>query len=481
MNKTIVRSLLFALAGAFALNLRAEPAWTTTDVEPASWTALSGNLIDGLAGTRNGSVSTGYGTNSMVVLTDGVVPTVDGNESRVAFQNGSSVEWSFTTPKTLEQIRVSGCYLGGSTYTRISISAVSVKLSGSDTWTALDGSSFLDNSGRNQNVVICASLADSDTGHLAQGVTGLKVAFGANVPLASYIVEIEAVGFSEATGPVLGALDVAPAKTKATVSGLVADVGTDATACDVYLALDGGAATKIAEGVTGSFTHQIQGLTAGTTYAYELSVSNNAPTAKGTVRSGTFTTLAADAKTTAWTTSDVAPGDWRALADNLLARKTGTISGVVATSYSTNNPNLLTDGSVPTTGGNEYRVGFQNNASIEWTFDDPVALDCLRISACYLDGASYTRLAVSAVSVKRTGQDAWEALDAEALSDIGGRNQNVVLCATLSDAETEHLAQGVVGLKLAFGNVGALASYCAEIEAVGHAEQKPGKMVIVVH
>ena len=480
MSKTILRSLLFALAGVFASDLRAAPAWTTADVEPASWTALSGNLIAGLTGTKTGTISTGYGTDSMAVLTDGVVPTVDGNESRVAFQNTGAVEWSFTTPKTLEQVRVSGCYLGGSTYTRISISAVYVKLFGSDTWTALDGSSFLDNSGRSQNVVVCASLADPGTGYLAQGVAGLKVAFGANVPLASYIVEIEAVGSAEATGPVLGSFDIAPAKTKATVSGSIVDVGTDATACDVYLALDGGAATKIAEDVTGSFEYRLQGLTAGTEYAYELSVSNNAATAKGTVRTGTFTTLAADAQTMSWTTSDVAPGDWTALSGNLLAGKTGTIVGAVATGYSTNDPDLLTDGSVPTTGGNEYRVGLQNNASIEWTFDEPETLEQIRVSACYLDGSLYTRLAIGVVYVKRAGSDAWDALGAEALSDIGGRNQNVILCASLSDSETEYLSQGVVGLKIAFGNVGALASYCVEIEAVGQAEPKKGKMVIFV-
>ncbi len=480
MNKTIMRRLLLALAGACALDLRAAPAWTTTDVEPASWTALSGNLIVHLTGTKSGTISTGYGTTDMGVLTDGVVPTVNGNESRVAFQNTGAVEWSFTTPKTLEQVRVSGCYLGGSTYTRISISAVYVKLFGSDTWTELDGSSFLDNSGRSQNVVVCASLADPGTGYLAQGVAGLKVAFGANVPLASYIVEIEAVGSAEATGPVLGSFDIAPAKTKATVSGSIVDVGTDATACDVYLALDGGAATKIAEDVTGSFEYRLQGLTAGTEYAYELSVSNNAATAKGTVRTGTFTTLAADAQTMSWTTSDVAPGDWTALSGNLLAGKTGTIVGAVATGYSTNDPDLLTDGSVPTTGGNEYRVGLQNNASIEWTFDEPETLEQIRVSACYLDGSIYTRLAIGAVYVKRAGSEAWDALGAEALSDIGGRNQNVILCASLSDSETEYLSQGVVGLKIAFGNVGALASYCVEIEAVGQAEPKKGKMVIFV-
>ena len=39
MSKTILRSLLLALAGVIASDLRAAPAWTTADVEPASWTS----------------------------------------------------------------------------------------------------------------------------------------------------------------------------------------------------------------------------------------------------------------------------------------------------------------------------------------------------------------------------------------------------------------------------------------------------------
>lgn len=482
MNKTILRSLLFALAGVFASDLRAAPAWTTTDVEPASWTALSGNLIGGLTGTKTGTISTGYGTDSMAVLTDGVVPTVNGNESRVAFQNTGAVEWSFTTPKTLEQVRVSGCYLGGSTYTRISISAVYVKLFGSDTWTALDGSSFLDNSGRSQNVVICASLADPDTGYLAQGVAGLKVAFGANVPLASYIVEIEAAGSAEATGPVLGSFDIAPAKTKATVSGLIADPGSDATACDVYLALDGGAATKIAEGVTGAFTYQITGLTAGTAYAYELSVSNNAATAKGTTQGGTFTTLAANAQTAVWTEHDIAPTDWTALANNVLAGKVGakTAGAIAGTNYATDDSSILTDGAVPSAGGSAYIYGYQNGCTMEWTLDNAVTLESLRLSAAYLAGTTYSKLAVSSVSVKLAGSDSWTALDAPAFSDISGRSSGVLICATLSDVETGVLAENVVGIRIVFGNVNALGSYVAEIEAVGHAVPKKGRLVIFV-
>ena len=482
MSKAIVRSLLFALVGVFALNLRAAPAWTTTDVEPTSWTALSGNLIAGLTGTKTGTISTGYGTTDMGVLTDGVVPTVNGNESRVAFQNTGAIEWSFTTPKTLEQVRVSGCYLGGSTYTRISISAVSVKLFGSDTWTELDGSSFLDNSGRNQNVVICASLADPGTGYLAQGVAGLKVAFGANVPLASYIVEIEASGSSEATGPVLGSFGIAPAKTKATISGSIVDAGTDATSCDIYFALGGGAAAKIAEGVTGSFEYRIQGLAAGTEYTYELSVSNNAPTVKGTVRSGTFTTLASDAQTASWTQGEYAPANWTALANNILANLNATEKSGLS-GYASSDMTKLTDGSVPELNGSDTdavagadTVGFTPNGTIAWVFEKPMTIEKLRLSSLWKN-TLYNGISVNAIQVKFKGSTEWETLAVPTVEWKSG--STIGQTETLSDSENGFLAQYVIGLKITFGpQKNAIANYYAEIEAVGH-ETKPPTTVLI--
>lgn len=476
MSKTIMSSMLLALAVAFTLNLHAEPAWTTEDVAPGDWTALSGNLLAGLTGTKTGTISTGYGTTDMGVLTDGVVPTENGNETRVAFQNTGAVEWSFTTPKTLEQVRVSGCYLGGSTYTRISISAVYVKLSGSDTWTELDGSSFLDNSGRSQNVVICASLADPATGYLAQGVAGLKVAFGANVPLASYIVEIEAVGSAETTGPVIGSFAIAPAKTKAMVSGTIADPGTDATACDVYLSLDGGEATKIAEDVTGAFEYLVQGLTAGTTYAYELSVSNNASTSRGTVQSGDFTTLASDASTAFWTTSEGVPDDFLPLADNLIANKTGAVSGGSVSGYG-GGVELLTNGEV--SGVTKQTCGLGENRAVEWSFDGPKTLERIRFTTCDIpDGRQYDDIKISKVEVKTAGSDSWADLGVVPLDYAGGNAQGGALFATLADAETGFLGQNVTAIRITFGKPNNVAQYYAEIEAVGHAaDQKNGVII----
>ena len=95
------------------------------------------------------------------------------------------------------------------------------------------------------------------------------------------------------SGPVVGSLSVSPSITSATLSGSLNSVGSDATACDVYLSIDGGAAIKIASGVTGAFSYELTDLTAETTYSYTLTVSNNAATVKSATKTGSFTTQAA--------------------------------------------------------------------------------------------------------------------------------------------------------------------------------------------
>ena len=97
------------------------------------------------------------------------------------------------------------------------------------------------------------------------------------------------------TPPALGTVTVTPAVTNATLSGAISSLGSGATACDVYLAYGTsannlGAAAKIAEGATASFSYVISNLTATTTYYYSLSISNNAETVMGAVKSGNFTT-----------------------------------------------------------------------------------------------------------------------------------------------------------------------------------------------
>ena len=100
---------------------------------------------------------------------------------------------------------------------------------------------------------------------------------------------------SAQTAPTLGTVTVTPAVTNATISGAISSLGSGATACDVYLAYGTsannlGAAAKIAEGATASFSYVISNLTAETTYYYSLSISNNAETVMGAVKSGNFTT-----------------------------------------------------------------------------------------------------------------------------------------------------------------------------------------------
>jgi len=462
--------MLFALVGVFALSLHAEIAWTTSSCAPSAWTALADNLLAGATGTISGSIATGYSTNDPDLLTNTSVPTEGGKDWIVGFQNTASIKWTFATPKTLESVRISCGYLADKTYSGFTVSSVEVQTFGSSEWKTVN-TAVGQMTTTAQTDILSLVLSDGSGAPIAEAVGALRVTFGTPpVGYANYCAEIEAVGSAAALGPVLGVVDIAPAKTKAKVSGAIADVGTDATECDVYLSIGNAEVVKIAEGVTSSFAYQIQGLTAGTTYAYELSVSNNAPTAKGTVTSGDFTTLAADAQTALWSTDDVVPAEWTALSGNLLAGLTGTTSGQIATGYSTDDPNLLTDATVPTSAGAEYIVGFQNNSSIEWTLSAPKTLERIRVSACYLAGNTYTRLAVTGVYVKLANSETWDALDAPAYSDIGGRNASVVLCASLSDSEMGYLSQNVVGLKIAFGNVGALASYCAEIEAIGYAE-----------
>ena len=101
------------------------------------------------------------------------------------------------------------------------------------------------------------------------------------------------VGDFDPAPPTLGTVTVAPQATSATIAGTIVSVGNNgATACDVYLSLDGGAATKVVSGATTAFAYTISGLTAETAYAYALTVSNNAAAPMGVTTNGTFTTTA---------------------------------------------------------------------------------------------------------------------------------------------------------------------------------------------
>ena len=465
MSKTTLRSLLFALAGVLTLNLHAELTWTTGSSAPSAWTALADNLLAGQTGKIDGSIATGYSTNDPDLLTDGAVPTAGGKDWIVGFQSNASITWTFSAPKTLERLRVSSCYLADKNYSRITVGKVEVKAYGSDQWTDLGVSPGSSTASQN-NDVLTLDLGDDTGSPVASSIIGLRVTFSQPPSgFANYCAEIEAVGYAEATGPVLEAFDVVPAKTKAMVFGSIADVGTDATACDVYLALDGAAAVKIAEGVTGPFEYQIQGLTAETTYAYELSVSNNAPTAKITTRSGEFTTLSADAQTASWTQGEYAPADWSALENNILSGLDASEKSGIS-SYASQDLKTLTDGKVPVPAAGSGTVGCQNNATIAWTLKEPMTIEKLRLSSLW-ESTAYNGISVNAIQVKYPDSTSWETLDLPTVQWTGGKELGQT--ETLSDAETGVLVRKAIGLKITFGaQKAAVANYYGEIEAVGH-------------
>ncbi len=484
MSKTIVTSLLPALAVAFTLNLHAEPAWTTGSYAPADWQPLDGNILLNVTGTSASVGATGYDSSDLAVLTNGSVPTsTSENKGGIfGFKNGENISWTFAAPKTLEQIRICTCYLSSTAYDGVHIAKVEAMFFGESSWTQVAGESQYN--GESSAGKINYTVLTNGEDPVVQNIIGLRITFGTcETGFANYYAEIEAVGFAGATGPVIGAFAIAPVKTKAKVSGTIADVGTDATACDVYLALDGGAAAKIAEGVTGAFEYWMQGLSAGTTYTYELTVSNNAPTAKGTVQSGTFTTLSASDSTVVWTTGACMPGDWQPFSDNVLAGVKGKMdSSHQPNGYGTNDLLALADGAVPSQAGKDWIVGIQPNAEIDWLLDAPVTLEQLRISSCYLADPHYSGVNIASVKVKCEGSDEWVEVAGSSSGKIAGdgTTQNII-CATLTDAETGYIAQNVTALKVVFGAaVYANANYYAEIEAVGRAADKKNGVIIYV-
>ena len=83
MSKTIVRSLLFALAGVLAPNLHAAAAWTTGSCAPGDWTALAGNVLLNVSGTTTSDGVPGYASGNVAVLTDGSVPTSSSDKAGI--------------------------------------------------------------------------------------------------------------------------------------------------------------------------------------------------------------------------------------------------------------------------------------------------------------------------------------------------------------------------------------------------------------
>lgn len=106
---------------------------------------------------------------------------------------------------------------------------------------------------------------------------------------------VENVGEGAAQPPLLGEVTVTPDISSAIFAGEILAVGSDATACDVTLAVGSsldalGEPITIAEGVTESFEYELTGLEDRTTYFYQLTLANNATDSLRAVKSGSFKT-----------------------------------------------------------------------------------------------------------------------------------------------------------------------------------------------
>ena len=273
---------------------------------PGDWQPFSDNVLAGVKGKMDSSHQpNGYGTNDLLALADGAVPSQAGKDWIVGIQPNAEIDWLLDAPVTLEQLRISSCYLADPHYSGVNIASVKVKCEGSDEWVEVAGSSSgkIAGDGTTQNI-ICATLTDAETGYIAQNVTALKVVFGAAVYAnANYYAEIEAVGHASADDPVppefaAPAVDLLSA-TRVTVSASLSDLGGRATTASVYFAYGTspdalGASDCLAASASAGMSYgmTLTGLVPETTYYYAFFATNDVTEVGATV-AGSFTMPAA--------------------------------------------------------------------------------------------------------------------------------------------------------------------------------------------
>lgn len=444
----------------------ADPQWTNGAYEPSAWAPLGENLLAGAAASHDGALS-GYAGQDMARLVDGAVPVDFASGEVVGFGEDKAAIWTFGEPTDIGTIRIS------SRWSDTSFDAVAVKdvyvLQGTD-WVALG----TPNSHRTgipsiTTGALVSTLADDGLGCLARNVSGLKIVFGKPETgiVANYYAEIEAIapggGVPPAETVATPAFDPASCSFYPATNVALSCATAGAT---IRYTLDGSAPTSS----SAEYTAPIE-LAATTTVKARAYAEGMAPSA---VATATYTCVEPPQSGAAWTTGACAPADWTPLANNLLAGLGGTIGGATAGfAYGTNEAHVVTDVSVPAQGGADYIVGFQNNASITWTFSDPATLDRVRISCGYLKQTGYSGATVSAIEVRTSGSTDWTAVSTEAgqLRDTGKAE---ILTLVLADGSGEPLAEDVDALRVTFGAppVG-FANYCAEIEAAGRAGIEP--------
>ena len=447
--------------------------WTTCEFSPSTWSPLANNMLLGNAGTLTGTKS--FLTSDITKITDGAIPSSNAQVSDTfGFAVNATVHWTFSGPKTLEKIRFTSCYIAGNgMYDDIKIAKIEVKTSGSDSWTDL-GVEPLNYAGSGAaNSALSATIEDDATGFLAQNVTALRITFGQQNNVAQYYAEIEAVGTASGVAPVetVASPTVSPASCTfyptANVTLCCATAGAT-----IRYTLDGSEPTASSAAYAGPIA-----ISATTTVKARAFAADMNPSA---VVSATYTytepvtpgpqDYPPVSTNATWTSSACAPASWTALGDNVLAGLTGSIVGQVATGYSTNDPDLLTDGAVPTAGGKDWIVGLTINSSISWTFAAPKTLDSVRVSCGYLAAPIYSGFTVSKVEVQTAGSAEWTTVSAAA-GQMANNGQADILSLALADGSGAPLAVNASALKVTFAAppIG-FANYCAEIEAVERTE-----------
>ncbi len=453
-----------------------DPQWTNGAYEPSAWAPIGENLLANATASYEGNLSY-ICTKDMAKLTDGKIPVdISGNTGAgsqtevVGFQEDSAAVWTFAEPTTIGKIRIS------TRWATTSFDAITVKdvyvLQGDD-WVALG----VPDSHRTGVASITtgsleATLEDEALGYLAQNVSGLKIVFGApESTVANYYAEIEAI----APGGEIMPAEMAAAPTFSPAACSFYPTTNVTLSCTtagatIRYTLDGSAPSATSTPYTVPIA-----LTATTTVKARAYADGMTPSG---IASATYTladpaTPPDDPTVTTngmWQASSCAPANWTPLAGNLLAGRTGTISGATAGStYASSNPGLLTDGSVPAEGGAMWIVGLQNNASISWTFEAPTTLDRVRASCGYLAQTGFSGFTVSAIEVQTFGSTEWTAVTATA-GQMADNGQADILTLVLADGSGSPLAESVGALKVTFGAPPAgFANYCAEIEAVGTA------------
>lgn len=179
----------------------------------------------------------------------------------------------------------------------------------------------------------------------------------------------------------------------------------------------------------------------------------------------------------AWETGAYAPQSWTPLAgDNLLAGRQAALTGdyYAESGRCVNGASLLllTDGAVPGTEIDWSQVvGLANGATLTWTFDEPMALEKIRISSRWAD-AGRDGISVTSVRLRYGTSSRWQNLNAPALSYATGGSSAAwegtgASFATLANAATGFLAQNVTGLRIVFGTQDNNGAGYVEIEAAG--------------